>query len=94
MFNKATGSDKESLDARQAAELPIVRGADVVRHDMPQMSDGEIYLRLNVPDGLQNNGEQPQKYVSQVIDSHEGSGSAIRHDLSGYRLNFNDKEPE
>lgn len=29
---------------------------------MPQMSDGEVYLRLNVPDGLQNNGTQPEHY--------------------------------
>jgi hypothetical protein len=72
MFNKATGNDKESDSARHFAELPITRTAQVVRHDMPQMSDGEIYLRLNVPDGLQNNGEQPQKYITQVVDSHEG----------------------
>jgi hypothetical protein len=52
------------------------------RVEMPQMSDGEIYLRVDVPDGLRNNGEQPQKYITQVVDSHEGSGSAIRKDLS------------
>ena len=61
---------------------------------MPSMSDNELYLRVNVPDGLQNNGEQPKKYIPQVVDSHEGSGSAIRRDLSDYRLNFGDKEPE
>jgi hypothetical protein len=81
-FNKATGTDKEQDSARHFPELPIVRGAQVIRHDMPQMSDGEIYLRVNVPDGLENNGSQPQKYITQVIDSHEGSGSAIRKDPS------------
>jgi hypothetical protein len=52
------------------------------RMEMPSMSDNEIYLRINVPDGLENNGEQPQKYITQVIDSREGSGSAIRKDPS------------
>jgi hypothetical protein len=41
------------------------------RLEIPQMSDGEIYLRLNVPDGLQTNGQQPQHY-GIVQQAHRG----------------------
>jgi hypothetical protein len=75
--------DKESQDAREFPMLKVgLHIPQPRRLEMPQMSDGEMYLRVNVPDGLQNNGEQPQKYITQVIDSHEGSGSAIRRDPS------------
>jgi hypothetical protein len=54
-----------------------------VRKAMPAVSDMEINLRLNVPDGLETSGEWPYKYVTQVIDSHaDSNASAIRKDPS------------
>jgi len=47
---------------------------------MPQMSDGEIYLGLNVPDGLQTNGQQPQHYGIVQKAHAEPSRSAIKSD--------------
>jgi hypothetical protein len=80
-FNKATGSDKESNDARHFAELPITRTVQPVRKAMPAVSDMEINLRLNVPDGLETSGEWPYKYVTQEIDSHaDSNASAIRRE--------------
>ena len=56
------GSDLEG-DARESEKLQIAeRMPQPRRLAMPQMSDGEIYLRLNVPDGLQTNGQQTQQY--------------------------------
>ena len=71
-------------DAARAAQQLQIAGfrAQVVRHPMPPVSDMEIYLRIGVPDGLETDGSHAYKYVTQVVDSHEGSGSAIRKDLS------------
>jgi hypothetical protein len=61
MFNKPTGYDLESSDARQPDQLKIAERMPQPRVlPMPHMSDGELYLRLGIPDGLQNDGSQPE----------------------------------
>ena len=53
------------------------------RIPMPAVSDMEINLRLNVPDGLKTSGEWPYKNNTQEIDSHaDSNASAIRKDPS------------
>lgn len=48
MNNLYPGSDLEG-DARESADLRIgLKMPEITRRAMPQMSDGEIYLRLNV----------------------------------------------
>jgi hypothetical protein len=69
-FNKPTGSDKESDDARHFAELPITRTVQPVRKAMPAVSDMEINLRLNVPDGLETDGSHAYKYITASTDEH------------------------
>jgi hypothetical protein len=64
--------------ARESAELKIgLVVPQVRRFPMPQMSDGEIYLRLNVPDGFQTDGQQPQHY-GIVQNAHPGNRNAIK----------------
>ena len=47
---------------------------------MPSMSDDELYLRLNVPQGLQTNGTW-QKRFGIVQESHPGqSDTSIKTD--------------
>jgi hypothetical protein len=70
MFNKATGSDKENDSARHFPELPITRTVQPVRKAMPAVSDMEINLRLNVPDGLATDGSHAYKYVTATTDEH------------------------
>jgi hypothetical protein len=41
-----------------------------VRRAMPTMSDLEIGLRLNVPDGLATDGSHPYKYITASTDEH------------------------
>lgn len=65
--------------SRVSAELPIVRMPGVIRKPMPAISDNEIYLRFNVPDGLESNGSWPMKY-GIVQDAHrDPDGSVIPH---------------
>ena len=63
--------DVESNEARHPADLK--RGLTVPqprRIEMPSMSDDEVYLRLNVPSGLQTNGTWPKHY-GIVQNSHK-----------------------
>jgi hypothetical protein len=72
------GSDLEG-DARESEKLQIAeRMPQPRRLAMPQMSDGEIYLRLNVPDGLQTNGQQTQQYGIVQKAHADPSRSAIK----------------
>jgi hypothetical protein len=83
MFNKATGSDKESDDARHFPELPITRTVQPVRKPLPTVSHMEAFLRLNVPDGLATDDSHAYKYNNQEIDSHaDSNASVIRKDPS------------
>jgi hypothetical protein len=77
MNNMYPGQDLEG-NARESADLQIAERVPQPRRlEMPMMSDQELYLRLNVPDGLQSNGTWPTKYITQ-----DTSGpSAIKHDL-------------
>jgi hypothetical protein len=68
-MNLYPGSDLEG-DARQAADLKITRTVQPVRREMPAISDMEIGLRLNVPDGLETDGSHPYKYVTASTDEH------------------------
>jgi hypothetical protein len=65
------GSGRDSADLQIAERMPQPR-----RLEMPVMSDQELYLRLNVPDGLQSNGSWPLKW--QPEDPNSAGG--IRHD--------------
>jgi hypothetical protein len=69
------GSDLEG-DARESEKLQIAERMPQPRWlVMPQMSYGEIYLRLNVPDELQTNGQQPQHYgIVQKAHAEPSSG--------------------
>jgi hypothetical protein len=69
------GSGRESEQLKIAERMPQPR-----RLEMPQMSDGEIYLRLNVPDGLQTNGQQPQHYGIVQKAHADPSRSAIKNE--------------
>jgi hypothetical protein len=81
MNNYIENTSDVNDEARAVKPLQIAeRMPQPVRRAMPAISDLEIGLRLNVPDGLETDGSHAYKYVTQVIDSHEGSGSAIRHD--------------
>jgi hypothetical protein len=75
--NTKTGSDRESDSARHFPELKKGLVAPQVRRmQMPSMSDQELYLRLNVPDGLETNGTWPKKWQPEDPNSPGG----IRHD--------------
>jgi hypothetical protein len=76
------GAELRNDDARAVEQLPIAGIRAVTRkHPMIPVSDMEINLRLNVPDGLETSGEWPYKYVTQEIDSHaDSNASAIRKD--------------
>jgi hypothetical protein len=80
MFNKPTGSDKESDSARHFGELPIVKGAQVIRHELPSMSDNELYLRVGIPDGLQNDGSHAEHYGIVQQAHMDPSRSPIKSD--------------
>ncbi len=65
--------------SRASAELKITRMPGVIRKPMPSVSDMEIYLRLNVPDGLESNGQWPYKY-GIVQEAHaDAEGSILPH---------------
>jgi hypothetical protein len=76
-LNSKPGNDLEGSACESAALQIAERMPQPRRLEMPAMSDQELYLRLNVPDGLQSNGTWPTKYITQ-----DTSGpSAIKHDL-------------
>jgi hypothetical protein len=76
MNNMYPGNDLEG-DARESADLKVgLKMPEIKRHAMPQFTDGELYLRLNCPDGLKNNQQQPTKWQPEDT-STPGS---IRHD--------------
>jgi hypothetical protein len=80
MNNMSFRSDVEG-NARESADLQIAeRMPQPRRLEIPQMSDGEIYLRLNVPDGLQANENQPQHYGIVQKAHADPSRSAIKSD--------------
>jgi hypothetical protein len=60
---------------RESADLKINRVAYTKTRPMPHMSDDEAYLRLGIPDGLQNDGKQCE-YIG--ICQHD-NGSVIQH---------------
>jgi hypothetical protein len=47
---------------------------------MPQMSDGEIYLRLGVPDGLQVSSDQPTKIDFSAQDEAAHGQTSIKQE--------------
>jgi len=47
------------------------------------MSDGEIYLRLNVPDGLQTNGQQPEMYMESAQHESADGQTSIKQEPRG-----------
>jgi hypothetical protein len=61
-------SYRESEKLQIAERMPRPR-----RLPMPAVSDMEINLRLNVPDGLETSGEWPYEYVTLEIDLHADS---------------------
>jgi hypothetical protein len=67
-LNSKPGSDLEG-SARESADLQIAERVPQPRRlEMPAMSDNELYLRLNVPDGLETNGTWPQKIDESAHD--------------------------
>ena len=73
--NSKTGSDRESDAARHFPELKFAeRMPQPRRLTMPVMSDMELSLRLNVPDGLQSNSSWPLKWQPEEPHSPGGLG--------------------
>lgn len=74
--------DLESTEARHPEanmKVGLIAPKITVR-PMPSMSDDELYLRLNVPQGLESNGTW-QKRFGIVQESHPGqSKTSIRTD--------------
>lgn len=68
--------------ARASADLKITRYAGVSKYPMPHMSDNEIYLRLGIPDGLQNDGDQPEHYGIVQKEAADPNRSVIRHNTN------------
>ena len=74
------GNDLEG-DARESEKLQIVeRMPQPRRLEMPVMSDGELYLRIGVPDGLQVNSDQPTTLVISIprTQGFQSSSGSIR----------------
>jgi hypothetical protein len=69
-------------EARKVEPLQVAqRQPQPRRLEMPSMSDGELYARLGVPDGLENNGTQERKFISASTDEHRNpSESVIRQE--------------
>jgi hypothetical protein len=57
-------------ESRNSPALSITSYAQVVRKPMPSMTDNELYLRVNVPDGLQNDGSWAKKYTTDDPNAH------------------------
>jgi hypothetical protein len=69
------GNGRESKELKRGLTFPAIK-----THAWPHMSDAELYLRINVPDGLENDGKQPEHY-GIVPDAHaDPSVSPIRSD--------------
>jgi hypothetical protein len=77
-LNSKPGSDLEG-DARQSADLQIAERMPQIKiRPMIHTSDNELYLRLGIPDGLQNDGTHEEHY-SIVQQAHrDPSRSAIK----------------
>jgi hypothetical protein len=74
------GSDLEG-DARESEKLQIAeRMPQPRRLEMPKMSDQELYLRLNVPDGLQVSSDQPTKIDYSAQDEHTHGQTSIKQE--------------
>lgn len=76
--------DIENTDAvndsiRASADLPIKRMPPTRTIPYPAMSDDEVYLRINVPDGLQSNGKWPTTYGIVQNAHQDPSESVIMH---------------
>lgn len=65
--------------ARASADLPIVRARTTTTRPMISMSEDEVYLRLNVPSGLQTNGKWPKTYGIDQDAAPNPSESPIMH---------------
>jgi hypothetical protein len=60
---------------RESADLKLEKVARTKTIPIPHMSDDEAYLRLGIPDGLQNDGKQ-----CEYVGINQGdSGSVIQH---------------
>jgi hypothetical protein len=82
MDNLNVSADVESNEARHPeASMKIGLTAPKIQtRPMPSMSDDELYLRLNVPQGLQSNGTWPTRYGIEQ-HSHKGeSDTSIKTD--------------
>jgi len=74
------GSDLEG-DARESEKLQIAEWMPQPRRlEMPAMSDNELYLRLNVPDGLETNGTWPLKIDYSAQDEAAHGQTSIKQD--------------
>ncbi len=81
-MNLYPGSDLEG-DPRQAVDLKITRTVQPVRKAMPAVSHMGLYLRLNVPDGLETDGSHAYRYITASTDEHRNpSESVIRREAS------------
>lgn len=72
-------TDDTNDSTRASADLQIKRMPATKTYPWPHMSDGEVYLRLNVPDGLQNNGKWPEYYGIDQKAHQDPSESVIEH---------------
>jgi hypothetical protein len=59
--------------SRESAKLQIAE-------PMPHMSDGELYLRVNVPDGLENDGSYAKHYGIVQQAHRDPSRTPIKSD--------------
>jgi hypothetical protein len=76
--------DIENTDAvndstRASANLPIKRMPATRTIPYPPVSDDEVYLRINVPDGLETNGKWPTTYGIVQNGHPDPSESVIMH---------------
>jgi hypothetical protein len=68
-------SGPASDEFRKPADLKIGQSApEIHTRPMPSMSEDEVYLRLNVPQGLQSDGSWPTHY-GIVQHAHKGESS-------------------
>jgi hypothetical protein len=69
------GNARESSDLKRGLVAPTIK-----THPWPVMSEDEVYLRLNVPSGLQTNGSYPTHYGIVQKAHADPSESPIKTD--------------
>jgi len=77
--NTKTGLDRENDEARHFPELKFAERMPQVKiRPMIHTSDNELYLRLGIPDGLQNDGTHEEHYGIVQQAHADSSRSAIK----------------